>query len=220
MKNTSIFEIVVDFVIKMWYNINTREKDIFGKGEYIMGLDMYVFRARPPEDDPNVVYEYKEMMEKNYTIIAEGDINNSIVKVLKDYAVPYTLSVEKYDYKKMSAVYGLKGQIRLANCGTDGTTFTDGKKQVRFKDDELNDFIYKTNEVFWLLNLDEVGYWRKHYELQDAIHEMFLKDGVAVENCGYYKLDTAKIYAINDFEDGKQGLVHYIDDDLFYHEWY
>lgn len=185
-----------------------------------MGLDMYVFKAKPPIDDPNVVYKYKEMMDKGYTIISEEDIDDEIVKVLKDYAVPFTLSIEKYDYKKMSAVYGLKGQVRLSNCGTDGTTFTDGRKDVHFKDDELKDFIYETEEVFWLMSLEEVGYWRKHYALQDAIHELFQKDSIVVENCGYYKLDVAKIYAISDFENGEHGLVHHIDDDLFYHEWY
>ena len=185
-----------------------------------MGLDMYVFKAHPPKDDPNVVYKYKEMLDKGYSIFPDEDIEDESVRILKEYAVPFNLSVEKFDLKKISATYRLKNNIRISNVSNNGTVFTDGNKEVTIKEDELKNFIYEEEEVFWLMELEEVGYWRKEYELQNQIYEMFKKDGIEIENCGYYKLDKNKIYEIDKYNNGEQGLIYHIDDDLFYHEWY
>ena len=76
-----------------------------------MGLDMYVFKAHPPKDDPNVVYKYKEMLDKGYSIFPDEDIEDESVRILKEYAVPFNLSVKKFDLKKISATYHLKNNI-------------------------------------------------------------------------------------------------------------
>jgi len=75
-----------------------------------------------------------------------------------------------------------------------------------------------------IFKCEEVGYWRKAYELQENIH--YLCDKEEIENCGWYRCNRKMIDAMRTIHEGcgKLNQEIIIDDILgghiFYHEWY
>ena len=73
-----------------------------------------------------------------------------------------------------------------------------------------------------MIRLENINYWRKDYELQDYISQMFDYD---IQNCEYKKLNIDQVYQIMDYDESNQRMASAIEDETedcayFYVEWY
>lgn len=200
-----------------------------------MGLDMYLYRAtRVASDDLKVMNGMSsEEIDKMYPrtlIVTEENLKDepTLYTELLEYMSPITVKNTYVDLLKLKADHNVHADAIIVGESYDGEnvgysfkTPNDDIKRVSlsYSDMETKYTFVRTDNAH-IVYIDEVHYWRKAYEIQDAFYAHR-----TIENCGYYKLsqeeleaiadkyDTSLYELVDDFPDG-------VDEALFYHEWY
>ena len=186
-----------------------------------MGLDMFVFKIDPPSDDPNVKYTYNELSSRGYDLLEDHYMQMSSYNDLRELAVPFTVVETTYDFAKLQADFGFACYPHVKKGENGEIIFSYGQKSVSLKGQKLGKYIVLKELIYWAFFAKEIAYWRKDYDLCDAIHRSFEDDGCHVENCGYHKLTVNQIKTIQDTAHKlKVNLWQYPDDSLFYFESY
>ena len=199
-----------------------------------MGLDSNIYRAKRVKDanlslTKPIAMSYLD--EKDYVYFRKDSDDH-----LHDDLIPYgtlcLVTEDLIDYNKIEADYNMIDMYitcitpgKLVFTGTDRKT--DRSKAIDLTADELSDF-YKNsqNTLYYVLDLEEVRYYRKEYEISNFINDLF---NGRCENCGYYVIPKDFIPKINDLLSNL--LAENLDypypykpvpymDDLVWHEWY
>lgn len=187
-----------------------------------MGLDMYVYKASKPIGlQSDIVYNYNDLREQGYSMFEANDVENQ--KWFADL-IPFSVRVqciaEYYDIATISKKFGLGDNAHWSGFGPDGFYFIGNNKEIIISDEEIKQYCIKKQKDWYVTNIDEVAYWRKHYELQDALHSAYNAKDILVENCGYYVLDQKMLSIIRKMGKTEFGLEDYEKGTLLYHEWY
>ena len=203
-----------------------------------MGLDMYLFRiSKLNNEDIQEVDKMsaQDLDESGYFVVTwnEGDERNDN---LLRYVKPYMHFVKRdQSYINMLSLKEACGVPE--NARKTGEAWGEVNHELWFRDEnnkqykvELNTFLQDSGNRKKVVETHqdnigvckkwEVAYWRKAYDLRDALH---LHSEVPIENCGYYVLNHDMIEDIvkdrPDLEEElKQGDTE--DSGIFYHEWY
>ena len=197
-----------------------------------MGLDMYMKKATKPNLNARKVYLHQDLYDQGYAIF-EAEPDGSMAGYLKDlrpFMVKLRCIAEYFNLDKITETFGFAERAHWCGFGPDGVYFggndSDGNyKSVTIPREDIQSFTYKKKNIFYVTKLQEVGYWRKKYELDDALTRHFLKTrGVVVENCGYYRMTKAAMKIVENYTK-KYGTepVDYNPEEirsLFYHNWY
>lgn len=197
-----------------------------------MGLDMYMRKATKPNLNARKVYDHAELEKEDYTIF-ESNPDGSLPNYLKDlspFMVKLRCIAEYFDCDKIGETFGFSDRPHWSGFGPDGIYFSgkdaeDNYKSVTIPRENIQNFTYKKKSIFYVTKLDEVGYWRKEYDLDEKLTRHFFHSrGVVVENCGYYRMTKAAMRIVENYTK-KHGTepVDYQPEDirsLFYHNWY
>lgn len=184
-----------------------------------MGLDMYIYKVRKCDDFDLANFHIRVSK-------CTGEDAELIQQIM-----PYLTQVEHltdlYDFDKIAADYGLDREtIYLYMLSSEDETETgfidhNGKRAI-IKNEDI-DAKYTVQKIlpYYICTMEEIAYWGKAYDLQDAIHKAC--DEV-IENCGYYRVTSAMRRAILNRKAGKDGLKVPVNEftgkNVFYHEWY
>ena len=188
-----------------------------------MGLDMYVFAARKTKLDENKIYKHSELGD----VIAIPDDEKDDPKIAQiiHLAKPIKVITEYLDFQKIKETYHFENDPDVKIYGNGFSQFSDtaSKYTVKIGSDRIDAEFTKTEVgICYVVDIEEVAYWRKAYDIQDWFHAEL---NCPVENCGYYRITTEQANEYNK----KFGAIEYADwidlseyDDVeyFYHEWY
>lgn len=200
-----------------------------------MGLDQYIYKTRKlGEEEKNKIKQLSyDSLYGEYAVFLLDDESKSLLDGLIPYGVLLDVETPFLDLRSIKLDFGIpeaacvtgesfeagSHKILFRWCGKGGETKT--KKAVLCKEDEKKKYtVYKKTRSL-IIQLEESGYWRKDYELQDFMHEELPQ---MVENCGYYKIPEdvmEKLLNMESFMDGfsSDGFLEE-DEAFFYHEWY
>lgn len=188
-----------------------------------MGLDMYMYKASKPQLKGQK-WTYEGLEQAGYSMFPVKDEITRDMKDLRKFMVKITVPTEYYDVQKIKETFNLRNTPYWSGFGPDGWYFSTSHRDdpsVTIPDDQIKDYLVTRDGTFWVVKLDEVGYWRKEYDLQDMIHAL---KRVPIANCGYYCLTSTQLKKIdafiraNDiepFECSAEDAGY-----IYYHEWY
>ena len=187
-----------------------------------MGLDMYIYKAsKPTEINDSIIHNYQNLSDKGYSMYDVSDVENEAwFAALMPFCVKVRCVAEYYDIARIAEAYELGENAHWCGFGPDGTYFIGSNKEVAISDEEVQKFCIEKEKEWYVTSIDEVDYWRKNYKLQEALYKAYNKKGIAVENCGYYKLDDEILEIIKKLSGHECNLDMYNTETLMYHEWY
>ena len=183
-----------------------------------MGLDMYVYRIKPVDLDPNLLYKYEELSMLGYSLYPDEYIDSPALRDIKKIAKPYNVEAEYYDMKAMQEYFNSKEMPYWCGISQNHNIFSVDGGLVYLNSEEIKPFLLLTTNVFWVVNKTEVAYWRAREDIQSAVYRYI---GKRIDNEGYYKITPKVINVISKMHlPGFNLGYEYDKDNLFYHEWY
>lgn len=184
-----------------------------------MGLDMYIYKASKPTGiRTDIVHDYAALQDRDFSLFeAENVEGEKWFADLIPYCVKVKCVAEYYDVPRIAKAYNLGENAHWCGFGPDGIYFIGDNKEVAVPDEEVKKFCIKKEKEWYVVHIEEVAYWRKHYTLQDWFYENL----GYVENCGYHILNADLIAEMNaEFDEDVAEEDPTDNEALFYHEWY
>lgn len=207
-----------------------------------MGLDMYLIKLTKVSDE-EAAKKKAEDLECDY--FTKDKRSEHLLKHVMPWLTESRISIPVWNMNKIKQSVGapkgahLTSERHRGDCIVEFGFSYDGKSYTAvINEDNAKDFKTRVYRQVYLVNMENVGYWRKHFPLGEAIHDAFLdtkkpEDRIVVENCGYYPLTGAVRRVIrksgkptfdpND-EFGGYGYGELKTDSpdsvICYHEWY
>lgn len=185
-----------------------------------MGLDMYVYRAKKPELDPDMTYDWDDLIGFRCPTDEVGPAVSQIIPFCQKIHACSTV----FDMKKIREDYELSEHAYIAASTREGIYFRDDERSKNQKDimipvDTIREKYSKVEKFdAWYCELTEVHYWRKAYQVSDWMNDTIVG---GTENCGFYYLSEDMIRDHNDmFPDNPIDAEFSYAEPLFYHEWY
>lgn len=187
-----------------------------------MGLDMYVYKATKPTGfKKKTTYDYDKLREKDYCMFEATDVEDAKwFADLMPFCVKINCVAKYYNMPYIAHKFNLGENAHWCGFGPDGVYFKGDNREITIPDNDINRYCIRKEKEWYVTKIKQVAYWRKHYELQDALHDAYKINGVDVENCGYYKLNDSILGIIKKMSKTKFGLGRYKTETLMYHEWY
>lgn len=187
-----------------------------------MGLDMFILKIETPTEDPNMVYNYRELSKKGYDFVSETVIDDPSYMEIKKLAMPFRVSDTMFDYGKIQTDFNTKTKPFLVQNDRGGYDVYEGDTVTgKLTKREVPFYSYQQERVVWAFIAKEVAYWRKDYNMFEVIHNSFEEDGISVNNGIYQVLSTNQINAIQKASSNKGlNLWKYPTETLFYLESY
>lgn len=195
-----------------------------------MGLDMYMYKATKPQFNGHKVYNLADL-EDDFTCFAANE-DGSLEERLSDlrpFLVRLRCWAEYYDVDKITEAFAMPDRARWGGFGPDGIYFHAGEgdsyKSITIPHDAIQNFTIKKQNYFYVTKLEEVGYWRKHYDLDEKLtRHLFSTRQVVVENCGYYRMTKASMKIVDNYtkKHDTEPVLYEPEEvrNLFYHNWY
>lgn len=208
-----------------------------------MGLDMYVKRVSKlsesevefltnryfDPDDEAVYFDYIGITKYSW------DRKPGVWDDLKPFVTPVTMVNTYIDFRKLCDANNIP-----LNWGITSRRYPseddpeieyvfsspDNKetRSLRMKFEEFDKlYAYDESETVYCWHEEEVGYFRKEYDLRDKINEIL---GFKAANLGYFKVSEKMAEAINEFVNNNYGYyisfdtVDHVNSELFYHLWW
>lgn len=206
-----------------------------------MGLDMYLYRiSRISSSEQRKLRGKTEMQiyDKGYSVFHRPNSSNDdghLLDNIKPYLRGIKIPIEYFDMKKIRKDFKIpKNALQSGSCMSyERIKFEfcspDYKKSYAAdlnSPELIKKYTYTKLTYCYVCRMTEIGYWRKHYKLQQKLYDEALLDGITIENCGYYPLTDGMTKAIlnDDYEYSEQVSPHSLkcDEDsiVVYHEWY
>lgn len=186
-----------------------------------MGLDMYIYRAKKINLPDSKVYDEEEIVKS----LNEAFVGSDPLKPMESQLMPYCskLRVQNrwIDFEKIKENFNMSDPDL---CG-----FWDGEYHFSDTGDACNHdvsispdimcerYSFVKEEIKYVCELEEVGYWRKAYDVRNWIRENL---DCKVENCGFYHLNKKFIQDFNKQFPDDHTFENLDSEDLFYYEWY
>lgn len=200
-----------------------------------MGLDMWVYRVTKLSDEglesiKDVAYDELHNIIDGLNSWEWDEDTEELLAPVKPFLSFVKKPVEQIKLEKAKEVFNIPKEAALGACISGEFYFyVEGNPKPYVFDihkwtPEQRAKIVETNMLeFALCHIDELLYWRKHYDLQDALHDAC---ELKIENCGFYPLNDKMKKAINDSlrKEGREGEICDLepteDSVACYHEWY
>ena len=196
-----------------------------------MGLDMYLYKIYKPKESEEQLSKmsYDDLQDKQFLLLIEGETMPDNVDSIRQFAKKIKTRPSYINFRKIKKDYQIPAHSRITGqsyCSSQvGYSFRlpDGtSKKIQIPVDELKKKYITVRTVnAECIGMENVAYWRKHYDLQDDLHKA---SDIPIDNCGYYPLndDMWKVLEHHDKEKYDE-LYHYRNDDtceIVYLEWY
>lgn len=197
-----------------------------------MGLDMYAYRVRKPSKTEAIALNGLEERyldewaeSHNYRIFSIDDEEDArLLHDMLPYMVKATVIREHIDLDRIKSDNGIPNTAIICGQGWNNCeinyTFSWGHatKRVTMDEAKLQTYVYKSEDVCYITDMEQIWYGRKEYDIKQAIHDS--GDDV-IENCGYYKCNDAMLQVLCDMggmtmpepDEGEKEII-------VYHEWY
>lgn len=187
-----------------------------------MGLDMYVYKVKKPTGlKKNVTYNYDDLRNLEYSMFEADDVENELwFADLLPFCVKVRCTAQYYDTQRIAQSFNLGANTMWCGFGPKGFYFRGDNGEITIPDENIEEYCIAKEKDWYVTSMKEVAYWRKHYELQDALYSIYATKGIEIENCGYYALKPDVLDVINTLSKKKFGLGRYKTETLMYHEWY
>lgn len=194
-----------------------------------MGLDMYAYHIRKASEEDIKKLKESDIYPDEATPFSNGfgllhaDTDTEDLACLAEKVklkVPYLDEDKVKKYSGIPKDGNLVCQV-IERDGTQKRTYSfagpDGKWKegiVKLTPEIQKKLTAYDEEEFYPVDISAVGYWRKAYDLQDKIYELYQAEtGKSIENCGYHRCSQEMLDALGIEEMPDEGAV-------FYHEWY
>ena len=185
-----------------------------------MGLDMFLYRAKRLSDKAVKEIEGTEIYSKDYNYL--NPEYESEFKSLLPFSRKVNVLVDYMDTDKIKKEFGIPAdahntvQSFMRGMTKLGFNYGDNEhKDVSITDTDMKEkYTITKSEVRYVVELKEICYWRKNYELQDELYELCDEQ---IENCGYHAVNEEMLRVINKHTDS---TITNKNGNLFYHEWY
>lgn len=191
-----------------------------------MGLDMYAYSVRRLTDREMLSLEGQNIYALSDDILCftQENIDAGNSKETRDilpYMRQFTGKITETDYKVLKRDYNIPSDWGLCGIGHHGDIISLrfhydysglNSKELTMTDFEFRKYDHVRELPCFAVYVKEVAYWRKNYELEDALYDAY--DG-QIQNCGWH-LANEKMKSL------MIGAGASIDhsDTIFYHEWY
>ena len=190
-----------------------------------MGLDMYAVKIRKPTTEEIEKIKQTKELPDNFIGIPAENIDDNDVRDLKPYSEKLSIVTAYIDMAKIRKDFKVEDAMRIgAECysaeGVKWTFFGNSTSMnVALTQKEIDEkYTITKEEERYVSHGEPIGYWRKAYDLQEAIYDAY--DGM-IENLGYHKCNEKMIsHMIAAPYDAGLHEVIKDDDVIFYHEWY
>ena len=192
-----------------------------------MGLDMYVDEIYKPKlDQTKYTSEQLRDLGHSFATVEDFDKYGAAMCELRPYCAKTVVTQAYYDVEKIISDYDLPenshiGMIsfdKIAVCGKRGDEYV--RQEVSREEIDEKYTLVKDEECY-IWHSEEVAYWRKAYETQEAWYDILERE---VDNCGYYELTDEDIDLFRErfagTDDDREFNRSRDDSALFYHEWY
>lgn len=200
-----------------------------------MGLDMWVYRASRISDKELAAIEglsMEDMWEKDIHTFILSDITKEEEPMYADI-IPLcritTIDVSYWNVAKIKEDLGINpdadayiSYISYKDGGVDIGLSIIGEEKIKYlRGINSEDYTLHKQEKTYVVKMKELAYWRKNYELQQALYDDYFSGiGHSIINCGYHKLNRTMFNDIIRMDGQKQLKGKRYTDKLFYHEWY
>lgn len=198
-----------------------------------MGLDMYLYKFSKPRKTIAELNKYSadELRDRGYFVFfKDAEELPANFDAIKPLAFEVNVDADYINFKKIYEDFYIPEDARVIGESYSseqiGYTFefpsTHEHKHVDIPTDEFEaKYVFTQKSEAFCLEGEQVGYWRKHYDLENAFYEAC---ETAIENCGYYPFND-KMWDVLEKFDEKQyaNVADYRDDPdclICYHEWY
>lgn len=199
-----------------------------------MGLDMYCIRIKKLSEKNLAEIKgktYEEISQMGYSIWTIDKHNKYLVEDAIPYLTRVLIKSTKFNYAKLKRDKHIPLNARETgfSSSSNGMGFTyrlKGKTYTaHITTSEAENYYIPIKTFVYVCKTKEIGYWRKEYNLQDAIYDAC---DTQIENCGYYKVNEEMEYLMTHNENGypcptKHDFDKHRNDPrygYFYHEWY
>lgn len=205
-----------------------------------MGLDMYAYRCRKATEaevknlietgrtgngvffikkkDFEEDYEMYKDLESLFTEVSYIDQSDlDMKKIMEAYNIPENATIGMIGYKKDSIDLAFNWKYKNGRYG---------RREISIPRSQLDKYGMTEPYDGYMWIGEEVGYWRKAYDLQDEIYDAY--DG-GIVNCGFHWCNEDMIRAMLDYDERgddeekwghTDGSFDEGSEDIYYHEWY
>ena len=186
-----------------------------------MGLDMYAYRIKKASSRDIKDLITNGIRRDGILFIENDKLDSNKYADLKPFVTEVSyISREHIDLEKIKKAFNIPEDahnfytIKSREFTQYKFSWTDqnGKKCTKSVDipqEESEKYLYDNPFVGYVVKYEEVGYWRKEYDLQDQLYSLY--EG-SIENCGFHKCNPEMIQAMH--------LRCRDDNNIFYCEWY
>lgn len=198
-----------------------------------MGLDVYAYRIRKVTDEKiKNITSVEEAKKMGFETLDMAVINESIedgnteykdllpyltVKFLNSSCLKVEAFCEALGIKDTGEIVGRSYSADVVSYSIRDANAENKSRTVSFtKDEFLKGFCETKSVEVGILEIENVGYWRKNSDLVDRMEEAY---GDTITNCGYHKMNEEMIEIYEgEAECPVTGLSD--DEDLFFSIWY
>ena len=162
-----------------------------------MGLDMYLYKFTKPETSAQELSKmtYEELQQNDYHVFSKyGELPDNFQAIMP-FTIETDVEAEYVDFDAVKKHYHIPDDARCVGESYSsqeiGYTFCISEKEHKHIDIPMKEFKSKflvtRRTPIYCIQSEQVGYWRKNYELQDSLTEAC---NIPIDNCGYYPLNT------------------------------
>lgn len=196
-----------------------------------MGLDMYLYKFSKPRETVEELNKKSanDLRNNGCFVFYKDDELPDNFDSIRHLASEVSIDTDYINYKKIRQDFNIPTEARLIGQSyypdCIGYTFS-LKSQVcqniKIPIDEFEaKYVFTRKADAYCIEAEQVGYWRKYYDLQDAFYEAC---DTQIENCGYYPLNDEMWEVLRQYDDAQYATVEdyrNAEDCLIcYHEWY
>ncbi len=180
-----------------------------------MGLDMWMYEVKKMTKKEiamlnNMSYkEISDLPDFSYYIKEEVDQKNEeFIEDLLPYTITVPVNIKYCDLEKVKREHNIPDDYYLFRASYRNTAdieyeygSSDYRKKkiiVNFTNEEFENYIVNKPRHLIVYKQKEVAYWRKFYELQEKIYDMYFEETTKeIQNCGMHSLSDDMLNEIS-----------------------
>lgn len=192
-----------------------------------MGLDISIYKIKRPNLDISEKITSDWLRENGYSFETKEILDSdSLYAEIIPFAQVVPMAIDVISLKSIARNHGINKYHHAYEEDYDGECetyrFCMDENEEDFQDivipnTEISKYMHRTNELFYVYESHEVAYWRKDYDLEETVAEMF----PGIRNTEYKKLTKEQyLFIKKNFGSGFMEKRYDPRYTYFYWEWY
>lgn len=197
-----------------------------------MGLDMYLYKFSKPRKTVEELNKKSadDLRNAGYFVFFKEDSElPANFDAIRHLALEVNVDANYINFKKIREDFHIPEDAYVV-----GESYSSDKigysfefpshehKHIDIPTDEFEaKYIFTQKSPAYCIEGEQVGYWRKHYDLEDAFYAACDTD---IENCGYYPFNDQMWDVLQQYDEEQYANVKDYRNDpdcvICYHEWY